>query len=69
MVEFRHLQMNISNETSTPKYLKLNKEHKFIWKKGVIRSIPIQDGGGHSVNKKTSGTSIDPEILGHMHLK
>ena len=39
-------------------------------KKGVIRSVAIQDEGGHAVNKKTSsGNNIDPEMLGHMHLK
>ena len=70
MIEFRHLQTNISNQTSAPKYLRLNREHRFIWKKGVIRSVPIQDEGGHPVNKKTSsGNNIDLEMLGHMHLK
>ena len=70
MVEFRHLRTNISNKTGTPKYPRLNREHRFIWKKGVLRSVPIQDGEGHLVNKKTrSGNNIGPEILGHMHLK
>ena len=43
MVEFRHLRTNISNKVGTPKYPRLNRKRSLIWKKDVIRSIPIQD--------------------------
>ena len=40
-IEFRHMRMNIPNKTSTPKYPRLNGKQSFIWKKDVIRNVPI----------------------------
>ena len=64
------MQMNIPNKTSTSKYLRLNGNQRFMGKEGLKRSDLIQDGGRHPINKKTSrGNSIDPKMLGHVHLK
>ena len=39
-------------------------------KEGLKQSVLIQDKGRHPIYKKTSrGNNIDPEMLGHMHLK
>ena len=64
------MRTNIPNKTNTPKYSRLNGKQRFMLKEGLKQSDPIQDGGRHPINQKISGVNnIDPEMLGHMHLK